>query len=315
MLFDLSLFRSPLPENVMVFASGSNRVSEIRGFARVGIPVGVAVNELSSTAITTLIYLNKPVLIDSGAFSEVSFASGEMRVMEPISHAEWLRRLSIYQRLADALGNKAMIVAPDQVANQEETLLRLRRYRGQLAQIAKAGAALILPLQVGNLSHAAFYRAALEAAGVPLIPAAPMKKAPTSYEALLDFIREVRPSQLHMLGIGIENRRAGKLIRAIRFYAPSLSLTLDSNRLRATIGTGRPLTVSETELRNADIESLYGEIDSPVLAATGEKVDYTDSIAFPSQWATAEALRQITEEVGLLGTDVGNFVSNPDEFL
>jgi hypothetical protein len=47
--------------------------------------------------------------------------------MEPISHAEWLRRLSIYQRLADALGNKAMIVAPDQVGNQEETLLRLRR--------------------------------------------------------------------------------------------------------------------------------------------------------------------------------------------
>jgi hypothetical protein len=75
MLFDLSLFRSPLPENVMVFASESNCVSEIRDFARVGIPVGVAVNELSSTAIATLIYLNKPVLIDSGAFSEVSLQS------------------------------------------------------------------------------------------------------------------------------------------------------------------------------------------------------------------------------------------------
>lgn len=43
MLFDLSEFRKPLPTGVLVFASGANRESEIRGFARLGISVGVSV--------------------------------------------------------------------------------------------------------------------------------------------------------------------------------------------------------------------------------------------------------------------------------
>jgi hypothetical protein len=32
MLFDLSLYRKPLPENIQVFASGANQETEIRGF-------------------------------------------------------------------------------------------------------------------------------------------------------------------------------------------------------------------------------------------------------------------------------------------
>lgn len=39
MLFDLSNYRKRLPEGVLIFASGANQETEIRGFACLGIPV------------------------------------------------------------------------------------------------------------------------------------------------------------------------------------------------------------------------------------------------------------------------------------
>lgn len=69
MLFDLSAFRRPLPANVQVYASGANRAAEIRGFARLQIPVGVAVNHLNQTAIDALIELQQPVMIESASNS------------------------------------------------------------------------------------------------------------------------------------------------------------------------------------------------------------------------------------------------------
>lgn len=315
MLFDSNPFRSPVPKNVSVFASGSNRVAEIRGFSKLGIPVGVSVNHLNETAIQTLIDLGQPVLVDSGAFSEVSFEHGELHVVAPISHADWQKRLAIYLRLAESLGEKALIVAPDQVGNQQETLKRLSRYRDELGKIARTGAILLLPLQVGELSHAEFFREAVCVAGVPLTPAATMKKASTSNDALIEFLQQVKPTHLHLLGIGIENRRAGRLIRILRHYAPEVRLTLDSNRLRATTGKHRSLTMKEAELRECDMDDLYGAVDSPVLAATGELLDYTDLIAMPSLWASNQDLRNIAVAAGFSMNQAAAFLNDPDNFL
>ena len=52
-LFDLSAHKVRLPANVTAYASGSNRVSEIRGFARLGIPIGVSVPHLRNKGIRT----------------------------------------------------------------------------------------------------------------------------------------------------------------------------------------------------------------------------------------------------------------------
>jgi hypothetical protein len=54
MLFDVSEFTRPLPVGVHVFASGANRESEIRGFSRLGISVGVSVNHLNAAALAAL---------------------------------------------------------------------------------------------------------------------------------------------------------------------------------------------------------------------------------------------------------------------
>lgn len=77
----------------------------------------------------------------------------------------------------------------------------------------------LLPLQVGPKSHAEFYEAAMLVAGVPLTPAMPMRKAATSIADVVKFIEHVRPPHIHLLGIGVDNRKAPKLLRAIEHYS------------------------------------------------------------------------------------------------
>src|ERR1700733_15020912 len=151
MLFDLSQYRKPLPVDVQVFASGANRESEIRGFAHLGIPVGVSASHLNDAAESALIELNQPVMIDSGASSEVRFTERGPDTVAPIDENEWHRRLDVYIRLASALGGLALVVAPDKVGDQQETLARLARYHAELAIIASQGATILLPLQVGAM--------------------------------------------------------------------------------------------------------------------------------------------------------------------
>ena len=292
-----------------------NRSNEIRGFTRLNIPIGVSVIELSEEAIRLLSSLEGPVLIDSGAFGEVSFPKGVPTVVAPITDEDWQNRLAKYLRLATALKENAMVIVPDQVGNQTETLRRLARYRSQIAQIEATGAVMLLPLQVGKLSHMEFYREAEKAAGIPLTPAMPMKKAATSPEHLTEFVQAVHPPHLHLLGIGAQNRRTPKIIRLIETYSPESKITLDSNRLRAKTGEGRPLTIEESSLRTSEVDGLNGEVDSEVLAATAYGLDYTDSIAFPSEWADEPMLKTIALEAGFTSEQTGRFLADPDNFL
>lgn len=315
MLFDASALRVSLPENVLVFASGANRAAEILGFAKVGIPVGVSVCELNDQAISTLIETSNPVLIDSGAFSEVVFSETGPRIVSMITDLEWRRRLSVHLQLARGLNEKALLVAPDRVGDQRVTLDRLAHYRAELAEIAATGAQLLIPLQVGELSHAQFYRAAIDAAAVALLPALPMKKAATSAVEIAEFVAEVRPPRLHLLGIGAENDRATKLIQLIRLYSPDTKISMDSNRIRAVTGKTRRMTSTEARLRAEEVECVYGDVQSESLALIGIGLDYTDSIAQPSGWASELQLRAIATmaDFDLQGTS--EFLADPDGFL
>lgn len=315
MLFDIAPFRTERPGNIRVFASGANRLSEIRGFARLGIPVAVAANHLREASIAELIAIGRPVLVDSGAFSEVVFEANGPRVVAEITDEDWRRRLAVYLRLATALGGRAMLVVPDQVGNQQETLRRLARYRRKLGVLAAAGAKLVLPLQVGTMSHAEFYAAAEETAHVPLVPAMPMRKAATSLEAFVGFLRERSPKEIHLLGMGLENRRAEKVIEIVRHFVPSISISMDSNRLRAVTGRERPLTVCEAKLRSAPIDGVYGAVESPVLTLTGSVLDYTDLIALPSLWASPALLMEVAERACLSPGQTHALLDDPDRFL
>jgi len=181
--------------------------------------------------------------------------------------------------------------------------------------IATTGAHLLLPLQVGAKTHSEFYSAAVSAAGVNLVPAFPMKKAPTSGEAIAQFVSHHRPGHIHLLGMGIGTRRALELVKLLTHVAPECQISMDSNRLRAVTGVGRPMTITETSLRLDEPRSLWGEVDSASLEIAGVKLDYTEMISEPSYWATAADLRRIARDVRMSLLDSHRWVEDPDRFL
>jgi hypothetical protein len=90
---------------------------------------------------------------------------------------------------------------------------------------------------------------------------------------------------------------------------------MDSNRLRAVTGKKRCMTIMEHAFRDAEIDNLFNEVESPVLATLGYRIDYTDSIASPSEWATDEMLREIALASGFTLSEAHAFFADPNAFL
>lgn len=239
---------SPTPP--VYFASGSNSPEQIRGIANIGAAeIGVAAPEVSKSAEAALVALagqKNPntgglvqVFVDSGAFSEVTFSKKGPRVTRPITESEWDKRLSLYKRLADALGSQVTVVAPDQVGFQGETLARMRRYADRIQAIAKAGAHVMVPLQGGTVPLVQFEESAKEALGLDsIIPALPMKKGATSMAEVAAYVTRAQPSRLHLLGMGEKNKDVFRVERLIRRLSPNTVLSLDSSLIRASVGRG-----------------------------------------------------------------------------
>jgi len=307
--------RPSLPPRVTVFASGANEAREIRGFGLAGVSIGVAVSLIREEAIRELLNSSGRVFADSGAFSEVEFRPSGMSVVAPITDTEWKRRLFIYKRLAESMGSNVSVVAPDRVADQHTTLARLSCYRAEMAEIAALGAEVLIPVQNGDLSPVEFYRKAVVTAGLDLVPAMPMKKAASSYADVLAFVQAVRPRRLHLLGMGFELQKARKLVSMLQSVAPELEISMDSNRLRAVTGQRRTMTGIERRMRAEEPEGVFGAVESEALDGAGRSLDYTDAIAEPSTWATAQQLETIADVAGLSMFDRKMFLADPDGFL
>jgi hypothetical protein len=142
-----------------------------------------------------------------------------------------------------------------------------------------------------------------------------MRKAATSISELLNFVEQSSPRQIHMLGAGIDNRRAAKIVRFLLSRFPGLRITMDSNRLRAVIGKTRPLTLCEAQLRGEEVSGLYGSVESTVLTRSGCALDYTDLIAAPSHWARTDELMEVARHAGLGPYEAASFLADPDGFL
>ena len=310
-LFDVG--RAQLPPRVLVFASGVNEAREIRGFSLARIPVGFSAGQVRGEAIEELQRSELPLFADSGAFSEVALTAAGLVVVHPISHQAWCKRLSLYQLLAERHGSNLSVVVPDRVADQEHTLVLLARYREQLEDLAKTGARLLIPVQAGALTPEIFFQLALDVAGVPMSPAFPMKKAGMSHGEVLAFLQIIRPAHVHLLGMGFKRERAKRLVRLLLNSFGALTVSFDSNRLRAVAGHSRPMTGLEWRLGTTAVSSLYGEVEHPALAGSRVNLDYTEAIAIPSLWAGALELERIASEACLVHP--GEFFTDPDSFL
>jgi hypothetical protein len=229
-------------EPVSFFASGTNRTGEIRGMAAVGQDVGVVAGEIvgrepAEKELHALAGTDINVFVDSGAFSEVEITKDGIRTVDPITPARWESIFALYDRLAATLGPQAFLVAPDKIGDQDETLRRLETYRGRLAALAAKGARILVPVQKGALTQAAFAAKVEELlAGIAWQPALPCKKSATTPAECAAFVREfAKPGRhVHLLGLGPTNPKAPEYLRA--FVDSGVTVSLDACWITANVG-------------------------------------------------------------------------------
>lgn len=328
------------------YASGSNEPGELRGFAKIGHPVGVSAPKCRPACERELLRLAdaEPTLrlfVDSGAFSEVTprGTAGPPEVTAPITDAEWKKRLAFMGRLAKAYGPRALLIAPDQVGSQEVTLERLAKYRKVVEQWRRDGAEVAVVLQRGSDPQWRFDQKAKRALNWGgYVVAFPMAKAATPQSEIEAFLRRRRPRRIHLLGLGIEGKSTPAILAAIAKRAPKTRVSLDSVAISGKVGrTGgrgggpRPYTraqdVAAEEIRAealSGLEQTYGTRKLP-----REQIDLTEEIGRPSDWIELVATRKPRDhgmgyssvaawaqaEARLTPAQAEAFAADPDGFL
>jgi len=302
------------PPSSTYYASGTNHVGEVRGYASVGHAIGVTAPEVSQTVEAALLNLDSAVrvFVDSGAFGE--FTRGT-----PISSAMWVERLELYARLAQGLGRQLAVVAPDKVGDQENSLVRLREHAQRVQHLHRLGAQVIVPLQVGTLSLVEVYDRVWKMLRCPFTPGLPSNKAALSEEELAALLERRKPERIHFLGLGPKTRRrhGRRLLEIARTLSPGTRVAMDSALRKALVGRAsglRPLTAAEDqvedELRAGARSGMEGRD-----ADGWDLPDYTDHIASPSTWLTDRQLKTIAREMILRGRERRRFLADPDAFL
>ncbi len=234
---------------MIYFASGASAPADLRGLVRIGHDLGVSLPELSEPALRELLTIAGArlpavegsrllsVLVDTGAFSEVEIRTGRPVVVRPIDEAGWGWRLRTMLRIARALGPQAYCVAPDRVGDQGHTLALLTRWARWVRKLRRLGARVVVPIQQGATSPAAFDRACTTILGFDdYVRAIPANKAAFTSARLESFLRETRPVAVHLLGIGPRNPRLPALRELLRRFVPSAEISCDSNLLAANVG-------------------------------------------------------------------------------
>lgn len=217
------------------FCSGASAPADLRGLARIRHPLGVSIPELSASALDELCKLRGvcDVFVDTAAFSEVDTTCA---VVAPITDAAWIERTAVMHRIAAALGPGAVIVAPDRVGDQVETLRRLALFADVVQACVALGARVIVPIQLGAMSPVLFDDCVTAILGVDFIRGIPGNKAAMPTGTLETYLRARRPPAVHLLGVGPRGHRYEALVDVLRRFVPRAAVSCDSNGLAALVG-------------------------------------------------------------------------------
>lgn len=287
---------------MIYFASGANSAGEILGLAKAGHPVGIAAPEVAGDtfarrkaqkALVEAAAYGVPLFADSGAFS--AFRSGA-----PLTPAAWAKNFELYRQLASVYGERLYAVAPDVVADQQATLRELERYASELVKLAELGARVIVPLQRGELSLAQMHaeaQAALDRGVGGEFPVEVVWGIPSNAAAydvgssgeVIDWACAMKPSRVHLLGIGPGRRGLSDTLATLGGCAPEMKISTDSNLLRILRGRKggvKPMTAAEDEVRAA-LESCGVPVPGETKA---EK-----------RWATSAAVKMAACQQVVLG--------------
>jgi hypothetical protein len=245
-------------------------------------------------------YPERRLFIDSGAFSEVSTdpkqhkkaglkpEKGVLKTVAPISEEDWAERFDLMERVGKVWGPRLMVMAPDKIADQQETLRRLRWFKrsGWLDRMRRTGAEIALVLQGGELSPLEFERKAAKALGWNgYMVAFPMKKGATRIEVIEDYMQRRAVPRVHLLGIGPKGRKEGNRPSAAmvrkRLFAryPRVRWSWDSTMVRQAAGG-----TAKIKKGKAPYSKAKRELRKDLLPYSWQRMDFTELGSEPSLW-------------------------------
>lgn len=247
----------------MFFFSGTMYTGEVRAFMELGQAIGITLSEYRPPLRELLMSkVDIDLFVDSGAFSEVSFKTGQREVVKPISHEDWLLKFKQYTELAELYGKSCVVVAPDAVGDQEESLHRVQRYKDQIVELLDI-CEVIVPIQKGALSLSDMYSQIQDTLSDDrIIAGIPMKKSAVSILEYASFLSHSKPPRVHILGVSKASKKwlqVNLTHRILKDQAPKVSH--DACRITPIVGKGRALTVAlhkrkHLERQQAMYESL-----------------------------------------------------------
>lgn len=294
------------------------------GFARAGIPPGVSMLRNDSgqwkwmcgtnddatwaarkcwTALANVAAaIRIPVFIDTGAFSELGAASR-------IPPRMWKSMLEQQIELAHAIGSLAVIVLPDKVGDQPETMRRLETYADQVNELLDAGARGVAVLQMGSRSPAKTAQRIADILGrYDWILGFPVRARGVEPEHIRRCLEEISwvPKGAHLLGIGPANQRWGEYVGALSPLEASAWASSDAVVIKRLVQREKvlgPLTREQDVARVAIEEEAWSSLWDPLV---GELIDPTEQLDWPTGWlpqSAAAAIARMGRSEGRLTED------------
>jgi hypothetical protein len=224
------------------YCSGANREGEYIGLANVGINYGISLKDISKPRLDDIISRAQDnpsvkIFVDSGAFGEVAYdKQGKRSIVSPITDSLWSKKLDVYDRIALVYGKRAVVVAPDCVGDQKESLVRLRRHKTRVLSLLGV-CQVIVPLQIGVNSLQIMYQDVIEILGTTdFIVGVPCKKSATPLRELRLFLDKASPRSIHLLGVSPCSKKWDSIRAVIQSLdTKPMYISLDAVRLRSLV--------------------------------------------------------------------------------
>jgi len=263
--------------SVLVYRSGANNISDMKGYINAGKALGVCALEVSANAKALLCEYVKAggqCMVDSGAFRLFN-ARMRGKICEDL---DFDKILTVYEEIVNqAGGGDITIVAPDIVGDQEASFLLLVQFQDKIRRLAKLDAKVMVPLQRGALTINDYYEKVVNLLGKDFVWGIPSNAKSLSKTEILDFVSEFKPSAVHFLGCS-ENH----IMHQAMTKSPNTRFSSDATRLRAQIGKNRLLTEMQNQLTDESLMvALHG---SPLPNVdVGSEFDETEILGNLSQ--------------------------------
>lgn len=265
-----------LLSRVRRFVSGVAAPAIWSGYEAAGVPMCLVAAGLPPAAVARAQRFRRAgglLLADSGAF--------EFR-----DHPEdlnWLAIMATYEQLAQGTGSRLSVILPDVVGDQVASIALARTYGRALAPLRAAGHELLVPMQRGSLSLAAYFACYVDALGfVPGGFAIPSNAAAMPVDQLAG-LRDIEgaPHRVHFLGISRRSKPLVFRVAALRDFWPDCDISADACEHRAHVGEDRPITRMRRESLQRRVAAGIEATDDTEHAAWDDAEDHLRAL-FPN---------------------------------